>query len=110
MFFLYIDFTPMSENSQCILLKNFAKKFAFYFGERKNMKKMSQQHQKWISLVEQRLKEKGWSKADLTQAVGLRSQGTITDLLKTGKGSVDLKLRVSKILGIREPWEEFEEN
>ena len=44
-----------------------------------------------------------------TQAVGLRSQGTITDLLKTGKGSVDLKLRVSKILGIREPWEEFEE-
>ena len=109
MFFLYIDFTPMSENSQCILLKNFAKKFAFYFGERKNMKKMSQQHQKWISLVEQRLKEKGWSKADLTQAVGLRSQGTITDLLKTGKGSVDLKLRVSKILSIREPWEEFEE-
>ena len=44
---------------------------------------MSQQHQKWI---------------------------TITDLLKTGKGSVDLKLRVSKILSIREPWEEFEEN
>ncbi|MCY7010334.1 transcriptional regulator [Streptococcus vestibularis] len=70
---------------------------------------MSQQHQKWTALVEQRLKEKNWSKADLTQAVGLRSQGTITDLLKTGKGSVDLKLRVSKILGIREPWEEFEE-
>lgn len=71
---------------------------------------MSQQHQKWIALVEQRLKEKNWSKADLTQVVGLRSQGTITDLLKTGKGSVDLKLRVSKILSIREPWEEFEEN
>lgn len=71
---------------------------------------MSQQHQKWIALVEQRLKEKNWSKADLTQAVGLRSRGTITDLLKTGKGSVDLKLRVSKILSIREPWEEFEEN
>ena len=69
---------------------------------------MSQQHKKWIALVEQRLKD--WSKADLTQAVGLRSQGTITDLLKTGKGSVDLKLRVSKILSIREPWEEFEEN
>jgi hypothetical protein len=59
---------------------------------------MSQQHKKWIALVEQRLKEKNWSKADLTQAVGLRSQGTITDLLKTGKGSVDLKLRVSKFL------------
>ena len=50
---------------------------------------MSQQHRKWIALVEQRLKEKNWSKADLTQAVGLRSQGTITDLLKTGKGSPD---------------------
>ncbi|MCK3989038.1 transcriptional regulator, partial [Streptococcus suis] len=39
---------------------------------------MSQQHQKWIELVEKRLAEKGWTKADLTQAVGLRSQGTIT--------------------------------
>ncbi|HEM4323019.1 TPA: transcriptional regulator [Streptococcus suis] len=70
---------------------------------------MSQQHQKWVDLVEQRLKEKNWTKADLTQAVGLRSQGTITDLLTKGKGSADLKLRVSKLLGIREPWEEFEE-
>ncbi|HGA1361752.1 TPA: transcriptional regulator, partial [Streptococcus suis] len=64
---------------------------------------MSQQHQKWIELVEKRLAEKGWTKADLTQAVGLRSQGTITDLLTKGKGSADLKLRVSKLLGIREP-------
>lgn len=71
---------------------------------------MTQQHQKWVSLVEQRLKEKSWTKADLTQAVGLRSQGTITDLLKKGKGSADLKLRVSKLLGIREPWETFEES
>ncbi|MBS8081785.1 transcriptional regulator [Streptococcus suis] len=70
---------------------------------------MSQQHQKWIELVEKRLAEKGWIKADLTQAVGLRSQGTITDLLTKGKGSADLKLRVSKLLGIREPWEKFEE-
>ncbi|AGF87471.1 hypothetical protein [Streptococcus suis] len=70
---------------------------------------MSQQHQKWIELVEKRLAEKGWTKADLTQAVGLRSQGTITDLLTKGKGSADLKLRVSKLLGIREPWEKFEE-
>lgn len=64
----------------------------------------------WISLVEQRLKEKKWSKADLTQAVGLRSPATITELLKTGKGSVDLKLRVSNLLSIREPWEEFKES
>ncbi|HEL1569417.1 TPA: transcriptional regulator [Streptococcus suis] len=70
---------------------------------------MSQQHQKWVELVEKRLAEKGWTKADLTQAVGLRSQGTITDLLTKGKGSADLKLRVSKLLGIREPWEKFEE-
>ena len=70
---------------------------------------MSQQHKKWVALVEQRLKEKNWSKRDLAQAVGLRSSGTITDLLKSGKGSVDLKLRVSKILSVREPWEEFEE-
>lgn len=92
-----------------IKLKNSQKNSLYHFEERKYIK-MSQQHQKWIALVEQRLKEKNWSKADLTQAVGLRSQGTITDLLKTGKGSVDLKLRVSKILSIREPWEEFEEN
>ncbi|HEM2618579.1 TPA: transcriptional regulator [Streptococcus suis] len=70
---------------------------------------MNQQHQKWIELVEKRLAEKGWTKANLTQAVGLRSQGTITDLLTKGKGSADLKLRVSKLLGIREPWEKFEE-
>ena len=70
---------------------------------------MSAQHQKWANLVKERLVEKKWTQSDLAQAVGLRSQGTITDLLKTGKGSVDLKLRVSKILSIREPWEEFEE-
>lgn len=70
---------------------------------------MSAQHQKWANLVKERLAEKKWTQSDLTQAVGLRSQGTITDLLKTGKGSVDLKLRVSKILSIREPWEKFEE-
>ncbi|EFY03466.1 hypothetical protein Javan119_0064 [Streptococcus phage Javan119] len=71
---------------------------------------MSKQHQKWVDLVEQRLKEKDWSKADLTQVVGLRSQGTITDLLNKGKGSAELKIKVSKLLGIREPWELFEGN
>lgn len=70
---------------------------------------MSQQHKKWSSLVEQRLKEKGWTKVQLAQAVGLKSSGTITDLLNKGKGSVDLKIRVSDILKIREPWELFEE-
>lgn len=88
----------------------FRKKIRFLFWRKEEYEKMSQQHQKWISLVEQRLKEKGWSKADLTQVVGLRSPATITDLLKKGKGSADLKLRVSKALDIREPWENFEEN
>lgn len=69
---------------------------------------MSQQHKKWSALVEHRLKEKGWTRVDLALAVGLRSSGTITDLLTKGKGSVDLKVRVSKILNIREPWELFE--
>lgn len=69
---------------------------------------MSQQHKKWSALVEQRLKEKGWTRVDLALAVGLRSSGTITDLLNKGKGSADLKVRVSKILNIREPWELFE--
>ncbi|GAB6634935.1 hypothetical protein BOVMAS19_12480 [Streptococcus uberis] len=69
---------------------------------------MSQQHKKWSALVEQRLKEKGWTRVDLALAVGLRSSGTITDLLTKGKGSVDLKVKVSKILNIREPWELFE--
>lgn len=71
---------------------------------------MSQQHKKWSALVERRLKEKDWTKVDLALAVGLRSSGTITDLLTKGKGSIDLKVRISKILGIREPWELFEGN
>ncbi|GAB6688948.1 hypothetical protein BOVMAS28_11560 [Streptococcus uberis] len=69
---------------------------------------MSQQHKKWSALVEQRLKEKGWTRVDLALAVGLRSSGTITDLLTKGKGSIDLKVKVSKVLSIREPWELFE--
>lgn len=52
---------------------------------------MSQQHKKWSALVERRLKEKDWTKVDLALAVGLRSSGTITDLLTKGKGSIDLK-------------------
>lgn len=69
---------------------------------------MSQQHKKWSALVEQRLKEKGWTRVDLALAVGLRSSGTITDLLTKGKGSIDLKVKVCKVLSIREPWELFE--
>ncbi|MCK1248876.1 transcriptional regulator [Streptococcus uberis] len=70
---------------------------------------MSQQHKKWSALVEKRLKEKGWTKVRLAQAVGLKSSGTITDLLNKGKGSADLKVRVSELLNIDEPWELFKE-
>ena len=70
---------------------------------------MSAQHQKWANLVKERLAEKKWTQSDLAQAVGLDSPGTISDLLKKGKGSVELKLKVSKLLGIREPWEKFVE-
>ncbi|KKF56992.1 hypothetical protein [Streptococcus uberis] len=69
---------------------------------------MSQQHKKWSALVEQRLKEKDWTRVDLALAVGLRSSGTITDLITKGKGSIELKVKVSKVLNIREPWELFE--
>lgn len=71
---------------------------------------MSQQHQKWNHLVMQAMEKRGWSKADLAQAVGLkRTSSAISELFSEGKGSVDLKLKISKLLSIREPWEEFEE-
>jgi predicted transcriptional regulator len=70
---------------------------------------MSLQHQKWISLVQERMKEQGWSKSDLAQVCGV-SPACVTRLLKDGHGSDNFKLLVSKKLSIREPWEIFEEN
>lgn len=58
---------------------------------------MSQQHKKWSALVEQRLKEKGWTRVDLALAAGLRSSGTITDLLKE-KEALTLRLGFQKFL------------
>ena len=55
------------------------------------------------------MSQKGWSKSDLAQVCGV-SPAMITRLLKEGYGSDSFKLLVSKKLGIREPWEEFEEN
>ncbi|MDQ0222019.1 transcriptional regulator [Streptococcus moroccensis] len=69
---------------------------------------MSQQHQKWIDLVIQKMNERRWTKSDLAQVIGV-SAPMITRLLNDGHGSDNLKLAVSKKLGIREPWEEFEE-
>ncbi|CQR25887.1 phage protein [Streptococcus varani] len=70
---------------------------------------MSRQHQKWVELVKLKLDEKDWSKSDLAQVVGV-TPVMITRLINDGHGSDDLKLRVSRKLGIREPWEDFECN
>ncbi|MGV3027906.1 helix-turn-helix domain-containing protein [Streptococcus hyovaginalis] len=69
---------------------------------------MSQQHQKWLELVKQKMQQKGWSRSDLAQVAGV-SPAMITRLLKEGHGSDEFKLLISKKLNIREPWEEYEE-
>ena len=69
---------------------------------------MSQQHQKWIDLVNKRLHERGWSRSDFAIVLGV-SPATVTRLLKEGHGSDDLKLKVNKKLRISESWESFEE-
>ena len=69
---------------------------------------MSQQHLKWIELVKERIEKRGWSQTDLAIVVGV-SPSAITQLLKDGKGSDDLKLRINKKLRINESWEKFEE-
>ncbi|MTB78857.1 transcriptional regulator [Streptococcus uberis] len=68
---------------------------------------MSQQHLIWLDEVKTKLDVKDWSKSDLAQVVGV-SPSMITQLFDNGKGSDDLKLRISKKLGVREPWEKFE--
>lgn len=69
---------------------------------------MSQQHLIWLDEVKTKLDVKDWSKSDLAQVVGV-SPSMITQLFDNGKGSDDLKLRISKKLGVREPWEKFDD-
>lgn len=69
---------------------------------------MSQQHRKWIELVEEELHKHGWTRSDLATVVGV-SPSMITQMFKNGKGSDDLKLRINKKLQISESWEKFEE-
>ena len=69
---------------------------------------MGQQHKRWNALVEEALDKRGWSRSDLAIVVGV-SPAAITQLLKEGKGSDDLKLRISKKFRINESWEKFEE-
>ena len=69
---------------------------------------MSQQHKKWIEIVKEKIKNRGWSQTDLAIVIGV-SPSAITQLFRDGKGSDDLKLRINKKLRISESWEKFEE-
>lgn len=69
---------------------------------------MSQQYKKWIEIVKEKIKNRGWSQTDLAIVIGV-SPSAITQLFKDGKGSDDLKLRINKKLRISESWEKFEE-
>nr|DAV12375.1 MAG TPA: Plasmid maintenance system antidote protein [Caudoviricetes sp.] len=69
---------------------------------------MSQQHKKWIEIVKEKIRNRGWSQTDLAIVIGV-SPSAITQLFKDRKGSDDLKLRINKKLRISESWEKFEE-
>lgn len=64
---------------------------------------MSQQHQKWIQLVKEKLDSEGMTQTHLARACGVKKP-TISELLKYGKGSDRLKNRVCDVLGIDETW------
>ena len=69
---------------------------------------MSQQHQRWIQLVKDKLNTEGMTQTHLARACGVKKP-TISDLLKYGKGSNKLKNRVCDVLGIDETWVELGE-
>ena len=69
---------------------------------------MSQQHQKWIQLVKDKLISEGLTRTQLARACGVKKP-TISELLKYGKGSNRLKNRVCDVLGIDETWVDSEE-
>ena len=64
---------------------------------------MSQQHQKWIQIVKDKLNSEGMTQTHLARACGVKKP-TISELLKYGKGSDKLKNRVCDVLGIDESW------
>ncbi len=68
---------------------------------------MSQQHRKWLDLVEERLQAKGWNRSELAVVLGV-TPATITRLFKDGHGSDSLKLEINRKLGISESWNKFE--
>ncbi|WP_278559073.1 helix-turn-helix domain-containing protein [Streptococcus constellatus] len=65
---------------------------------------MSQQQKLWVALVKERLYNLGWSQTQLAESVGV-AKATISELFKHGKGSRQLKNKISKVLEI-----ESEEN
>ena len=92
-------------------VKKFYKKvFASCFSKIRKELYMSTQHKKWNELVKQKMAERNWNNADLAQSIGFkRTSSVITELFNLGKGSDDLKLKISRKLGISESWEKFEE-
>ena len=64
---------------------------------------MSQQHQKWIQIVKDKLNSEGMTQTHFARACGVKKP-TISELLKYGKGSDRLKNRVCDVLGIDESW------
>lgn len=69
---------------------------------------MSQQHQKWLILVKERLNAKGWNQTELAIVLGV-TPAAITRLFKSGHGSDSLKLEINRKLGISESWNKFVE-
>ncbi|WP_117276492.1 helix-turn-helix domain-containing protein [Streptococcus intermedius] len=65
---------------------------------------MSQQQKIWVALVKEQLYNLGWSQTQLAESVGV-AKATISELFKYGKGSRQLKNKISKVLEI-----ESEEN
>ena len=65
---------------------------------------MSQQQKLWVALVKERLYNLVWSQTQLAESVGV-AKATISELFKYGKGSRQLKQKISEILEI-----ESEEN
>lgn len=68
---------------------------------------MSQQHTKWLELVQEKMNQKHWNRSELAVVLGV-TPAAVTRLLKDGHGSDDLKLEVNRKLGICESWNKFE--
>lgn len=64
---------------------------------------MTPQLQEWIQLVKDRLHETEMPRGELAKACGV-ANSTISELIKYGKGSDELKGKVSKTLGIEKSW------